>query len=111
MNNNIKTRIDLSTSDELSDYYKQVKSEFIDHIEREIAKEPTEIGNLMRKGISGGKKLRPVLCRLVSDALGGDTHLAFECGMALELVHCGALIHDDWIDGDKFRRAAPSLCN
>ena len=111
MNNNIKTRIDLVTSDELSDYYKQVRSEFIDHIEREIAKEPTEIGNLMRKGISGGKKLRPVLCRLVSDALGGDTHLAFECGMALELVHCGALIHDDWIDGDKFRRAAPSLWN
>ena len=37
MNNNIKTRIDLSTSDELSDYYKLVKSEFIDHIEREIA--------------------------------------------------------------------------
>ena len=45
MNNNIKTRIDLVTSDELSDYYKQVRREFIDHIEREIAKEPTEIGN------------------------------------------------------------------
>ena len=46
--------------------------------------------------------LRPVLCRLVSDALDGDAHLAFECGMALELVHGGALIHDDWIDGDSF---------
>ena len=31
--------------------------------------------------------------------------------MALELMHSGALIHDDWIDGDKFRRAAPSLWN
>ena len=29
--------------------------------------------------------------------------------MALELVHGGALIHDDWIDGDSFRRAAPAL--
>ena len=28
--------------------------------------------------------------------------------MALELVHGGALIHDDWIDGDSFRRAAPA---
>ena len=46
---------------------------------------------------------------LVSDALNGDAHLAFECGMALELVHGGALIHDDWIDGDSFRRAAPAF--
>ena len=98
-------------SDELKEYYNIVKNEFHDHLKREISKEPAEIGALLEKGLSGGKKLRPVLCRLVSDALGGDTHLAFECGMALELVHCGALIHDDWIDGDKFRRAAPSLWN
>ena len=64
---------------------------------------------LIEKGVLGGKMLRPVLCRLVSDALDGDAHLAFECGMALELVHGGALIHDDWIDGDSFRRAAPAL--
>ncbi len=102
---------DIRTSDELNEYYKIVKTEFDDHLKREISKEPMEIAALLEKGLSGGKKLRPVLCKLVSDALGGDTHLAFECGMALELVHCGALIHDDWIDGDKFRRSAPSLWN
>ena len=105
------TKSEISTSDELNEYYNVVKNEFDDHLKREISKEPAEIGALLEKGLSGGKKLRPVLCKLVSDALGGDTHLAFECGMALELVHCGALIHDDWIDGDKFRRAAPSLWN
>ena len=105
------TKSEISTSDELNEYYNVVKNEFDDHLKREISKEPAEIGTLLEKGLSGGKKLRPVLCKLVSDALGGDTHLAFECGMALELVHCGALIHDDWIDGDKFRRAAPSLWN
>ena len=105
------TKSEISTSDELNEYYNIVKNEFDDHLKREISKEPAEIGALLEKGLSGGKKLRPVLCKLVSDALGGDTHLAFECGMALELVHCGALIHDDWIDGDKFRRAAPSLWN
>ena len=105
------TKNEISTSDELNEYYNVVKNEFDDHLKREISKEPAEIGALLEKGLSGGKKLRPVLCKLVSDALGGDTHLAFECGMALELVHCGALIHDDWIDGDKFRRAAPSLWN
>ncbi len=105
------TKSEITTSDELNEYYNVVKNEFDDHLKREISKEPAEIGALIEKGLSGGKKLRPVLCKLVSDALGGDTHLAFECGMALELVHCGALIHDDWIDGDKFRRAAPSLWN
>ena len=98
-------------SDELSDYYNTVKNEFNDHLKREISKEPKEIARVLEKGLKGGKRLRPILCKLVSDALGGDAHLAFECGMALELVHCGALIHDDWIDGDKFRRSAPSLWN
>ena len=111
MNKNTKTRNELLLSDELNEYYKIVKNEFDDHLKREISKEPVEIATLLEKGLNGGKKLRPVLCKLVSDALGGDTHLAFECGMALELVHCGALIHDDWIDGDKFRRSAPSLWN
>ena len=111
MNDYTKTQGELLLSDELTDYYNIVKNEFEDHLKRELAKEPPEIAPLIKKGLGGGKKLRPVLCRLVSDALGGDTHLAFECGMALELMHSGALIHDDWIDGDKFRRAAPSLWN
>ena len=108
-----KTSIDfeLSITDELNEYYKTVKNEFNDHLKREISKETQEIARLLEKGLKGGKRLRPVLCKLVSDALGGDTHLAFECSMALELIHCGALIHDDWIDGDKFRRTAPSLWN
>jgi geranylgeranyl pyrophosphate synthase len=97
--------------DELNEYYNTVKIEFESHLKGEISKEPQEIASILEKGVSGGKKLRPVLCKLVSDSLGGDTHLAFECGMALELIHSGTLIHDDWIDGDKFRRAAPSLWN
>jgi len=111
MKNKTSVENGLKISDELSDYYNTVKNEFNDHLKREISKEPKEIAILLEKGLKGGKRLRPVLCKLVSDALGGDTHLAFECGMALELLHCGALIHDDWIDGDKFRRSAPSLWN
>jgi geranylgeranyl pyrophosphate synthase len=111
MKNNTEAKTKLVLSDELNDYYDLVKNEFNDHLRREISKEPQEIAILLEKGLKGGKRLRPILCRLVSDALGGDTHLAFECSMALELVHCGTLIHDDWIDGDKFRRSAPSLWN
>ena len=111
MKHNISTKAEISTSNELNDYYKATKDEFNNYLEREIAKEPPEIAKLIEKGIIGGKRLRPTLCKLVSDTLGGDTHLAFKCSIALELLHCGALIHDDWIDGDKFRRTAPSLWN
>ena len=95
----------------LNEYYRVVKAEFQRHIEREICKEPKAIAPLIRKGVNEGKQLRPILCRLVSDTLEGDAHSAFECGMALELIHCGTLIHDDWLDGDTFRREAPALWN
>ena len=99
----------LIISENLNDYYKEVRAEFQRHLKREISKESKDLAPLIEKGVGDGKQLRPVLCRLVSDSLGGDAHLAFECGMALELIHCGTLIHDDWLDGDKFRREAPAL--
>jgi len=96
-------------SDALSEYYLEIRQEFREHLESLLASEPADLAPLIRRGISGGKQLRPVLCRLVSDTLEGDADQAFECGAALELIHCGALIHDDWIDGDAFRRDAPAL--
>ena len=105
--NKIKKNTTFSVN--LNDYYRDVKTEFQRHLEREISKESKSIAPLISKGIGEGKQLRPILCRLVSDSLGGDAHSAFECGMALELIHCGTLIHDDWLDGDRFRREAPAL--
>jgi len=103
----LKTKI--LFEDKLNDYYESIKTEFEDFLKNEIEKESMEFAPLLEEGVLGGKMLRPVLCRLVSDSLEGDAHLAFECGMALELIHGGALIHDDWIDGDSFRRTAPAL--
>ncbi len=106
-----KSKVKESTtfSATLNEYYRDVKAEFQIHLEREISKEPKDIAPLIRKGVGEGKQLRPILCRLVSDTLGGDAHSAFQCGMALELIHSGTLIHDDWLDGDLFRREAPAL--
>ena len=109
MKESTRLKENLIISENLNDYYKEVRAEFQRHLKREISKESKDIAPLIEKGVGQGKQLRPVLCRLVSDCLGGDAHLAFECGMALELIHCGTLIHDDWLDGDKFRREAPSL--
>ena len=99
----------LGYSEPLAEYYEQVKQEFEEHLKGILTNESSNVAPLIKRGVTGGKQLRPVLCKLVSDALEGDPHLALECGVALELIHCGALIHDDWIDGDAFRRDAPAL--
>ncbi len=109
MKESIELKKNTAFSDNLNDYYLEVRAEFQRHLENEIRKESEDLAPLINKGVKGGKQFRPVLCRLVSDCLGGDPHLAFECGMALELLHCAALIHDDWVDGDEFRREAPAL--
>jgi geranylgeranyl pyrophosphate synthase len=58
---------------------------------------------------STGKLLRPTLCVLVSDALGGEHSEAVHIGAAIELVHAGSLVHDDLIDNDLFRRGMKTI--
>jgi geranylgeranyl diphosphate synthase type I len=57
----------------------------------------------------GGKRLRPLICLHVCDALGGDVNLALLPALALECIHSFSLVHDDIADGDRERRGRPSL--
>jgi geranylgeranyl pyrophosphate synthase len=50
-----------------------------------------------------GKMLRPALCVLICDALGGAHDEGIHLGSSIELVHAGSLVHDDFIDEDEFR--------
>ncbi|MHB8153779.1 MAG: polyprenyl synthetase family protein, partial [Bacillati bacterium] len=50
-----------------------------------------------------GKMLRPALCVLVCDALGGTHSEGVHLGASIELVHAGSLVHDDFIDEDEYR--------
>ena len=52
---------------------------------------------------STGKALRPVLCLLACQAVGGEVEQALPAAAALELIHNFSLIHDDIQDGDKER--------
>jgi geranylgeranyl pyrophosphate synthase len=54
--------------------------------------------------ISTGKLLRPTLCVMMCDALGGQHAWGVHMGAAIELIHSGSLVHDDIIDDDLFRR-------
>ena len=58
---------------------------------------------------SGGKRLRPALCLLVSDAVQGDPDKAMTAAISLEFIHCATLIHDDVYDRDELRRGAPAM--
>jgi len=57
----------------------------------------------------GGKCLRPSLCLLACEALGGDLDQALPLAAAVELVHNFSLIHDDIEDGDETRYHRPAL--
>src|SRR5262245_771105 len=58
---------------------------------------------------SGGKRLRPALCLLTCEALGGDRRRALHFALAAEILHNVLLIHDDIEDGDTVRRDQKTL--
>ena len=56
-----------------------------------------------------GKRLRPLVCLLVCEALDGDAHAVLPAAAALELLHNFTLIHDDIEDQDRTRHHRPTI--
>src|SRR5262245_31578620 len=57
---------------------------------------PGRLLDAMRHGtLGGGKRLRPLLVRQAAAVFGIDPRRARATGLAVELVHCYSLIHDD----------------
>ena len=72
---------------------------------------PATIHRAMRYSLlSGGKRLRPLLCCAASQACGGNARLALPAACAVEMVHAYSLIHDDLpcMDDDDLRRGKPT---
>ncbi len=59
---------------------------------------------------AGGKRLRPMLVWATCQALGADARLGDRAALAVEMIHCYSLIHDDLpaMDDDDLRRGQPS---
>ena len=57
----------------------------------------------------GGKRIRPVLALLGTEAVGGRAEDALAAGIAIELFQSAALIHDDIADKSELRRGEPCL--
>lgn len=58
---------------------------------------------------SGGKRLRPALCLLACEGLGGNPDDALPFACASEILHNLFLLHDDIEDGDRLRRNRETL--
>jgi len=61
--------------------------------------------------LSGGKRLRPILCLAAAEAAGGTADNALLPACAVELLHTYTLVHDDLpcMDNDLLRRGQPTV--
>ncbi|WP_308916259.1 polyprenyl synthetase family protein [Jannaschia sp. LMIT008] len=59
----------------------------------------------------GGARIRPTICLSVAAACGADRADADAAGVAIELIHCASLVHDDLpcFDDASVRRGKPSV--
>lgn len=73
---------------------------------------PERLVRAMRHGsLNGGKRLRPLLVRQAAAVFGVDGERSLQASLAVELVHCYSLIHDDLpaMDDDDLRRGQPTV--
>lgn len=74
---------------------------------------PDSLAEAMRYCVlGGGKRLRPALVYLSAEAVGNapDSELLRRAAVAVELMHCCSLVHDDLpaMDNDTLRRGQPT---
>jgi len=78
----------------------------------EAGTRPPELSSAMRHAVlSGGKRLRPILCLAAAEAAGGKLEHAMPAACAIELLHTYTLVHDDLpcMDNDTLRRGQPTV--
>ena len=84
------------------------------HFDRAIGSSaPPRLIEAMRHAVfSGGARIRPQLCMAVAHACGAKSlELTQAAGVAIELMHCASLVHDDMpaFDNADIRRGRPSV--
>lgn len=91
---------------ELVAYAKLTEAEIAPYLDRK----PDELYAPLRDIIGrGGKRLRPALCMVSCEAVGGKKKDALLLSAAIEMVHNFTLIHDDIADKSELRRGKPCL--
>ncbi len=75
------------------------------HLRKQLNSEVILINQIAEYIISnGGKRLRPILMLLISDALQYKGQQAINLAAVIELIHTATLLHDDVVDESEMRR-------
>ena len=107
----------MSTSGEalLSQYMAQVRLEVDQALASLAIYEkgcPAVLGDAIRHILlAPGKRLRPMLVLMASDACGNRSNATIASACAVEMIHTYSLIHDDLpaMDDDELRRGLPTV--
>ncbi|MCC5976842.1 MAG: polyprenyl synthetase family protein [Salinarimonas sp.] len=77
----------------------------------EIARPPRLMAAMRHGALGGGKRLRPFLTAAAAQLFGVEGEAPLRAGVAIELVHCYSLVHDDLpaMDDDDLRRGKPTV--
>ncbi len=77
----------------------------------EIARPPRLMEAMRHGALGGGKRLRPFLTIEAARLFGIEGEAPLRAGVAVELVHCYSLVHDDLpaMDDDDLRRGKPTV--
>lgn len=92
----------------------RVERSLTTHFERAAGQgaPPRLVAAMQHAVFSGGARIRPQLCLAVSMACGDNApDLTDAAGVALELMHCASLVHDDMpaFDDADMRRGRPTV--
>jgi farnesyl diphosphate synthase len=82
-----------------------------DLLERTKGPENQLIEAMRYSSLNGGKRVRPFLVVATADLFGVARTQSLRTAVAIEMVHCYSLIHDDLpaMDNDTLRRGIPTL--
>jgi farnesyl diphosphate synthase len=99
-----------------ADCARSVEAALSDYLSAARLSGPGPVGerlvDAMRHGsLEGGKRLRPLLVRQAAAIFSVPKDAALRAGLAVEMIHCYSLIHDDLpsMDDDDLRRGRPTV--
>ncbi|MBV1705683.1 MAG: polyprenyl synthetase family protein [Hyphomicrobiales bacterium] len=78
---------------------------------QEQARPARLLAAMRHAALAGGKRIRPFLLIETAGLFGVAPQRALQAGVALEMVHCYSLVHDDLpaMDDDDMRRGRPTV--
>ena len=93
------------------DFLKKYKDLIAQNIKNHLFEEnPSELYQPINYIIAnGGKRLRPILTLMATEAFGGTVDKAIKPALAVEFFHKFTLIHDDIMDDAPLRRNKPTI--